>query len=86
MKWCQTFTQALMCPRDKNFVEVDKKIYWVQDVIHPLLSHSAQRKNITKKMIRKTSDLVWGLNLGIHACQKNCHFDIGGVYILHRGT
>ena len=76
-----------MCPRNKNFVKVDKKIYWVQDVIHPLLSHSAQRKNITKKMIRKTSDLVWGLNLGMHACQKNLsHFDIGGVYMLHRGT
>ena len=28
-----------------------------------------------------------GLNLGVHACQKNSsHFDIGGVYMLHRGT
>ena len=25
LEWCQTFTQALMCPRDKNFVEVDEK-------------------------------------------------------------
>ena len=38
-------------------------------------------------MIRKTSDPVWGLNLGVHACQKiSSHFDIGGVYMLHRGT
>ena len=43
-EWCQTFTQALMCSRNKNFVEVDEKIYWVQDEIHPLLSHLAQRK------------------------------------------
>ena len=43
-EWCQTFTHALLCPRDKNFVEVDDKIYWVQDEIHPLLSHSAYRK------------------------------------------
>ena len=27
LKWCQTFTQALMCPRDKNFVEADEKTY-----------------------------------------------------------
>ena len=53
LEWCQTFTQALMCPRDKNFVEVDEKIYWVQDVIHPLLSHSAQRKYINKKNDQK---------------------------------
>jgi hypothetical protein len=33
-----------MCPRDKNFVEVDEKIYWVKDEIQPLLSHSAYRK------------------------------------------
>ena len=26
------------------FVEVDEEIYWVQDEIHPLLSHSAHRK------------------------------------------
>ena len=30
---------------------------------------------------------MWGLNLGVHACQKNSsHFDIGRVYMLHRGT
>jgi hypothetical protein len=33
-----------MCPRDQNFVEVDEKIYWVEDVILPLLSLSAKRK------------------------------------------
>jgi hypothetical protein len=33
-----------MCPRDKNFVEVDEKINWVQDEIQPLLSPSAHRK------------------------------------------
>jgi hypothetical protein len=33
-----------MCPRDKNFVDVAEKINWFQDEIHPLLSHSAQRK------------------------------------------
>ena len=52
-------------------MEVDEKIYWVQDEIHPILSHSAQKNIINKKMIRKTSDPVWGLNLGVHACQKN---------------
>ena len=30
---------------------------------------------------------MWDLNLGVQACQKNSsHFDIGGVYMLHRGT
>ena len=30
---------------------------------------------------------MWGLNLGVHACQKNSsHFNIGGVYMLYRGT
>ena len=30
---------------------------------------------------------MWGLNFGVHACQKiSSHFDIGGVYMLHRGT
>jgi hypothetical protein len=33
-----------MCPRDHNFVEVDEKIYSVEDVILPLLSLSAKRK------------------------------------------
>jgi hypothetical protein len=33
-----------MCPRDQNFEEVDEKIYWVDDVIHPLFSLSAKRK------------------------------------------
>ena len=30
---------------------------------------------------------MWGLNFGVHACQKiSSHFDIGRVYMLHRGT
>ena len=30
---------------------------------------------------------MWGLNLGVHACQKkSSHFEIGGVYMFHRGT
>ena len=30
---------------------------------------------------------MWGLNLVVYACQKfSSHFDIGGVYMLHRGT
>ena len=34
----------------------------------------------------KTKDHVWGLNLGVHACQKiSSHFDISGVYMLQRG-
>ena len=38
-------------------------------------------------MIRKTIDLLWGLNLGVHTCQKNSsYFKIGRVYMLHRGT
>ena len=60
-----------MCPRDKNFVEVDEKIYWVQDEIHPLfVSFGIEKNIINKKLIRKTSDPVWGLNLGVHACKK----------------
>jgi hypothetical protein len=33
-----------MCPRDQNFMEVDVKIYWVEDVIPPHLSLSAKKK------------------------------------------
>jgi hypothetical protein len=30
---------------------------------------------------------VWDLNLGVQACQNiSNRFDIGGVYMLHRGT
>jgi hypothetical protein len=30
---------------------------------------------------------MWDFNLGVQACQKNLsHFDIGGVYMLHKGT
>ena len=53
-EWCQIFTPALMCPRDKNFMEVDKKIYWVQNEIHPFVSISTQKNIINKKLIRKT--------------------------------
>ena len=45
-----------MCPRDKNFVEVDDKIYWVQDEIHPLFVSFGTEKNIiNKKMNKKTN-------------------------------
>ena len=43
-----------MCPRDKNFVEVDEKIYWVQDEIHPFVSFGTEKNIINKKKIRKT--------------------------------
>ena len=30
---------------------------------------------------------MWDFNLGVQACQKiSSHFDLGGVYMLHRGT
>ena len=55
-----------MCPRDNNFVEVDEKIYWVQDEIHPLLSHS------TPKIL-----CVVLISVYILAKKNLSHFDIG---------
>ena len=77
-----------MCPRDKNFVEVDEKIYWVQDVMHPLLSHSAQRKYNNNKNEQKKPKIMCGALIWVYMLAKkiSSHFDIGGVYMLHRGT
>ena len=77
-----------MCPRDKNFVEVNEKIYWVQNVIHPLLSHSAQKKiYITKKSSEKPQ-ILFGALIWVYMLAKKIsyHFDIGEVYMLYRGT
>ena len=77
-----------MCPRDNNFVEVDEKIYWVQDEIHPLLSHTPHRKiSLTKKWLEKPK-ILCGTLIWVYKLTKkiSSHFDIGGVYMLHRGT
>ena len=51
------------------------------------LIRQREKYNKQKQLIRKISDPVWGLNLGVHAYKKNSsHFEIGGVYMLHRGT
>ena len=61
-----------MCPRDKNFVEVDEKNLLGPRCNSPsFVSFSTEKNILIKTKIRKTSNLVWGLNLGIHARQKN---------------
>ena len=74
--------------RDKNFVKVDKKIYWVQDEIHPLLSHSAHKKNIINKKWLEKPKILCGILIWVYKLAKknSSHLDIDGVYMLHRGT
>ena len=78
-EWCQTFTQSLMCPKDKIFVEVDEKIYWVQDEIHRLLSHSAHRKNIINKKWLENPKILCVMLIWVYKLAKkiSSHFDIG---------
>ena len=70
LEWCQTFTQDLMCPRDKNFVEVDEKIYWVQDEIHPLLVSFSTEKNIINKKMNKKPKILCGVLIWVYMLAK----------------
>ena len=74
-----------MCPRDKNFVEVDEKIYWVEDENSPsFVSFGTEKNIINKKMIRK-NQILCGVLIWVYMLIKknSSHFEIGGVYMLH---
>ena len=67
-----------MYPRDNNFMVVDEKIYWVQDEIHPLLSHSAHTKNIIIKNWSEKPKILCGVLIWAYKLAKkiSSHFDI----------
>ena len=77
-----------MCPRDKNFVEVDEKnLLGPRSNSSSFVSFGTEKNIINKKMNKKTKILCGVLIWVYMLAKKNLsHFDIGGVYMLHRGT
>ena len=77
-----------MCPRDKNFVEVDEKnLLGPRSNSSSFVSFGTEKNIITKKMNRKTK-ILCGVLIWVYMLVKkiSSHFDIGRVYMLHKGA